>query len=213
MRHSALLAVALTALAAGACERATGPSSDALSADEARAVAAAVDDASTSVVDSRSQSGANSSVASLPGAAADVFTNHGTVSVSRDCPSGGTTTLTGDQTLVVNADSGTATLDLTASKAHAACAFTHGQDEKITVDGTVSLVAHRELSRDGKASGSQTHQGTLSYTTSDGRSGTCDVDLTAEFDLDVAAGTASHAVSGTVCGRTVDINSTWTRNG
>jgi hypothetical protein len=213
MRYAAVLTLALVGLSAAACDRATRTDAASLSAEEARALAAAVDGASAAVVDSRSKSGANLSLADLPGAAADVFTNHGNLSVSRDCPAGGSTSLSGEQTLVIDSDAGTLTLDVTASKAHAACAFRTEQGERITVDGTVSLVAHRALSSAGTASGSQTHEGSLSYTTSSGKSGTCEVDLTSAFDASQATGTATHTINGTVCGRAVDLTSTWTRTG
>ena len=72
-------------------------------------------------------------------------------------------------------------------------------------------LADRHLSgaEGGSASGSQTHSGSLDYVTSEGKEGTCLIDITTEFDA--TNDSASRTVQGTVCEQTVDVTTTWNR--
>ena len=206
MRHrSTPLILPLLGLALlGACDESTGPESDALTPEEARAVALAVDDGSTEAVDAESQP--SFAIAPSGGASMDRVTISNSFNVSAPCPLGGNAAVDGEGTLTIDDVLGEILFDLTASKAHEGCAFRTQQGLEVTLDGTVSLSADREL-RQGFAGGSQTHSGSLDFATSDGRRGTCVIDLTASFSL--AEGEASRLVSGTVCGHSVDAETVW----
>lgn len=208
-RHSALLGLAMLtpALLAG-CDTTTGPGAS-LTADEAEAVAVAIDDVSAAAIDVEGGSALRLSL-SPSGPSLDVFTRTDDFAVSRDCALGGTVAVSGDRTVTIDTDAGTISAQLSATSSHDGCGIRTRQGKEIDIDGDVTLVADRELSRAG-ARGTHTHTGTLTYVTADGKEGTCEIDLTTE--LTAGDGAATRTVVGTVCGRVVDATSSWRRSG
>jgi hypothetical protein len=207
MRHrTTSLVLPLLGLALlGACDKSTGPE-DGLTPAEARAIALAVDNGGTQAVDGEA-SGA--SLALIPSGPASM--NRVTVTKDFDvtvpCPRGGSAAVKGNGGLVLDDVAGEILLDLTGTSTQAECAFRTDKGLDVTLTGGLDFVAHREL-RQGEASGSQSHKGSLDYVTSDGRAGTCAVDLEASFNL--TGSNATHNVAGTVCGQEVSANTTWT---
>jgi hypothetical protein len=202
-----LLALPLLALTLAACEETTGPESE-LTASEAAALAVALDNGSSAAVDPAADAeGAEFALLPSGEAAQAVTTRTDDFAFDVPCPRGGTSNLSGEHVLVIDTDEGFITVDVTAAKGHSACAFRTNEGVDITVDGTVSFVAAREL-REGLASASQTHSGSLDFVTSDGKEGTCEIDITTEFTL--VPGEATRSIFGSICGHDVDVSTTWT---
>jgi hypothetical protein len=208
VNRRSLLALPLLGLMVAACDDSTAPESQQLSASEAAALAVALDNASSTAVDPEADTeGPDFLLAPSEGAAQSVTTRTDAFDVDVPCPRGGTSNLSGEHVLVIDTDEGFITVDVTASKGHEACVFRTSEGVDITVDGTVSFVAAREL-REGLAAASQTHSGSLDYVTSDGKEGTCPIDITTEFSL--TPGQASRTILGSVCGHEVDVSTSWT---
>jgi hypothetical protein len=157
---------------------------------------------------------------------------HGTTTMRTEreapCPQGGSIESVTVVTAVVDTVAKTGSVSTESTDTPEACAF--NVDERnttlqlianpntvITITGAPSIVMESETSYSweeagesgrrgrftrGASNGSQT--GSFTYTTSDGRSGTCAVDLTFEFDPD----TRTHTIGGTFCGQTVEESNT-----
>jgi hypothetical protein len=207
MRHrTTSLALSLLGLALlGACDKSTSPE-DALTPAEARAIALAVDNGDTQAVDGEA---GGASFALIPSGGAS--TNR--VSVTKDfdvtvpCPRGGSAVVTGSGAVVADDVAGEILFDLNGASTESSCAFRTDKGLDVQLTGNLDFVAHREL-RQGEASGSQSHKGSLDYVLGDGRSGTCAIDLETSFSL--TAGNATRNVAGSVCGHNVSANTTWT---
>lgn len=205
-KRSSIFALPLLCVALGACDEATRPASAALTAAEASALAAAVDNGSSASVDPQADE-PSFSLSPSAGPTLAVTTRTDQFSLDVACPKGGTSTLSGEHVIVIDSEEGFITVDVTASKGHEACVFRTQQGVDITVDGTLQFVAEREL-RQGLASASQTHSGSLDYSTSEGKSGTCPIDITTSFTL--TPGAATRTILGSVCGHDVDLTTSWT---
>lgn len=205
-RRITTLALPLACFALAACDDSTSPESS-LSAQEAAALAVALDNASSASVDQAQSSGASFSLSPSGKLAQAVSTRTDDFDFSVPCPRGGTTSLDGQSVFVINTDEGFITLDVTASKGHAACGFRTDQGVDVTVDGTIEFVAEREL-REGLIAASNSHSGSLDFVTSDGKEGTCEIDFTTAFSL--TTGSATREIAGSVCGHSVDVSTTWT---
>ena len=127
---------------------------------------------------------------------------------SRNCPAGGTVTLSGTVTRTRD-DEGT-TFDVSATGAWNDCARRGRRGITRTLNGTFTLTAHREIVN-GQHNGQQTttKAGSFTWTSSDGRSGQCDFDITSTRYPDERRRT----VQGTVCGHTIDRTVDWNRQG
>lgn len=203
-----LLTLPLLGLTLAACDDSTGPEPQQLTASEAAALAVALDNSSSTAVDEEADAEApNHALLPSNGAARDVITRTDVFNVNLPCPRGGTANLDGDLAIEINGDEGFITLDLIASQSHAACAFRTNEGVDITVDGALDFVAAREL-REGLASASQSHSGSLEYVTSDGKEGTCAIDISTAFSL--TPGEATRTIVGSVCGHAVDVSTSWT---
>jgi hypothetical protein len=140
------------------------------------------------------------------GASADVLgdqvTRSASFSVERSCPNGGTVRFQGTRTGVGDAEARTWEITLDATRTHDACSF-RGRRESVIVTRTGAIrVEGRHFYREGRPEGVQTQRqhGSFEWSTSDGRAGTCEVDLTSERD----PATRTHRVFGSFCGRTID---------
>lgn len=135
-----------------------------------------------------------------------VGTHTARIDVTLECPRGGSANLQGEQALVIDTDEGYITLDVTATQDHTGCGFRTGEGVDVVIDGGVSLVAAREL-REGLISASQGHSGSLTYSTSDGKAGTCALDINTSFVLE--PGAISRSIVGNVCGHSVEVTTSW----
>ena len=123
---------------------------------------------------------------------------------ARRCPAGGSVTIAGRTTGEAHRESRSLTTETTAVKTDVDCAFGTPRGIVITVTGDPNVVmrANRKLVN-GTPSGPQTQsqKGAYTYRTSDGRSGSCTIDVTSTFDP--AAMTMT--LRGTNCGRAIDV--------
>lgn len=201
-------ALALTAMAVTACDKTTDPSAS-LTPAEARAIALAIDDAGLAAVDAKASDGAQLNLTPTR-PAADILEHTGDFSFSGQCDLGGVAALAGDGFWKIDSDAGTIEFGVTATADYNACAFKTNNDIDIELDGVVDFAAERMLdTQQGLATGSQSYEGSLDYVTSDGKEGTCSVDVAAEFSL--TQNNASRTVAGSVCGQSVNATTTWTK--
>lgn len=127
----------------------------------------------------------------------------GEFSWTRNCPGGGQVKVEGSFERQVDREAGTAAVWVDAEKKKEECVHQRG-DVEITVNAEASLEAHREWVKNGEswelAAATKWIEGEFSYVTSDGREGSCEFELHAEWDP-VAA---QVHVTGSYCGREVD---------
>lgn len=199
-----LLTASVALLALAACSDTLG-NGDQLATEDVNAVTDEMVNMALDGVDA----GVGQAFASAPGpqgAPAVEWTR--TFTETRSCPAGGTMTLSG--TVSGNVDRATRSGSITVSHTLALddCARTRGDvtvtvntDPPITFAGTVTIDA-------GQRSGEFTKTGTFLWETSDGRSGSCEINLKIVRNAD---GTGS--VTGTACGREVNRTFTRGRNG
>lgn len=201
-----LLALALTAAAVSACDKTTDPNAS-LTAEEARAIALAVDDAGLAATEAKASSGAQFALTPTR-PTLDLVTHSGDFSFSGACDLGGTAALSGEGSWAIDTNAGTIDFDATATGTYVGCSFETDKDVEIELDGSVAFAADRHLEQ-GLISGSQSYEGSLDYLTSDGKEGTCPIDVSAEFSL--SQNNASRTVNGSVCGQSVNATTTWTK--
>ncbi len=127
------------------------------------------------------------------------------ISRSRACPAGGSISVEGEITIDGDRESGTVTVDLTATRTHDDCTFERNGGT-VTVNGSGTITAHRNLV-DGEPVGLQTttNEGSNTITRDDGESRTCSFSITSVRDPE--AGTLT--VTGNMCGREIDRTVTW----
>lgn len=196
LRHLSLLA-GLTLLTA-ACSDLSGPDQQ-LTDDEAAFLAeefasVALDGVTSSMAGSPGTAGAPAYAA-----AAGPITWERSFTETRPCPAGGTRTTSGTSKGTIDSETHSGTVEVSHTLSMDDCARTRDSvtitvntDPAIVMAGTVIIEAgHR-------ASGSFTKTGTFLWTTSDGRSGSCEVNLTITWGAD-----GGHTVTGTMCGKEI----------
>lgn len=203
MRSPASAAVLLlVGLGAAACSAPVAPDGPAIDAADAAYLAGEISTQGSDVV------------APAMSYTRDWGTTSGTVTTTwtqtRTCPAGGDVMVDGTIVRTRNRETRTGTIDIQATTTHRACAFTRGNGVTVTLDGDPGITmeaTHRFV--DGAPSGLQTltQKGGFTFATSDGRSGSCAIDLVSTFDP--ATGTTT--ISGTSCDRTVSVVRTRTR--
>ena len=131
-----------------------------------------------------------------------------TFSITKQCPRGGSTKFEGSVTGTADRVAHDLTLDATATRTDANCAF-DTRDGVLTLNGNPNLnyTAHLNIVN-AALSGLQTatHKGSFTWSRTGG-SGTCDVDITRTFD----PSTKTLTIKGSFCGHTIDV--TKTKNG
>lgn len=200
-----IFAIAFTAVTVAGCDKATDPNAS-LSAVEARAIASAIVEPGSAALEAQqSQSASLSLTPTRP--AQDILTHAGSFDFSGGCDLGGTATIAGSGSIIVDTGVGTIDLEIDATGTYADCEFETDNDIGIALDGSVDFVADRHLEQ-GLVTGSQSYAGSLGYVTSDGKEGTCPIDIAASFSL--SQGAASRTITGNVCDQSVDVTTTWT---
>jgi hypothetical protein len=133
-----------------------------------------------------------------------------TLNDTAPCEGGGTVALNGSMTANVDQSGNSGTFGFNYTVTPSGCKTTSG-DKTFTISGDPNLKAKGDFSfssgtNSSTFEGSLTYNGKFSWTSSDGRAGSCGVDLTANYDFTFGGITAtgSASVSGTVCGVTVN---------
>jgi hypothetical protein len=171
-----------------------------LSTAEAAALAAIVADLALDQGFSAAGSGAQT--APTPGLAAVPISIDTDVQFNASCPEGGTVGVAAALTGTVDPDLGTIDLSMTVVQTHAACRATEPDSGiQFTLNGSPSL----SVSMDLVSSAQGTYSTTASFTggvewDTDGRSGTCTMNLSMTASGNPASQSGSGSVSGTVCG-------------
>jgi len=208
MYRKLLLPGALAAaVVLAACDKGTtGPDgSSQLSAEDARALAGETGDQDGAFMDGFAGPSFNKTAAG-PQFATTVTT---TFTRTRTCPQGGSVKLEG--THVVTADPAThsGSVAFSATRTETACVFSRGE-RTITINGNPNTVLTSNQSWTNGVRGvrTATKKGSFTWSRSDGKSGTCNVDVTATWDP------ATHTlhVQGTFCNQTVDVTRTWSQS-
>jgi len=133
------------------------------------------------------------------------FPINNTFSVTRQCPRGGQSALSGTVTGSGDRVAHNLTLDATATRTDTDCAF-DTRDGVLTLSGSLTYNAHLNIVN-AALSGLQTasHKGSFSWSRTGG-SGTCDVDITRTFD----PSTKTLTIKGSFCGHVIDVTKTKT---
>ncbi len=128
---------------------------------------------------------------------ADININR-TVSVTAPCNVGGEISLNGSVDGTVDDETFASDIEMGLDVEFDACGI-ESEQNTLSVDGEIQFDAHFVIS-EGGFSTDGTQVGGFSFTTNDGRSGSCAIDI--DFSASYAEGTsAQSSVSGTVCGR------------
>ncbi len=201
------IALALTAVVAAGCDKTTDPTSS-LTPSEIRAIVLAVDDAGLEVVNQH-QSGSPYLNLTPTRPSTDILEHSGSFSFSGECDLGGTAGITGTGSYRFDTEAPTIDVGLDATATYSACRFESDDDVEIALTGAVVFGASRHAGV-ALVSGTQSYAGSLEYDMSNGKQGTCLIDIEADFSLQ--QGAASRSITGSVCSQSVDVTQSWTAN-
>jgi hypothetical protein len=203
-----LLSGAALLFAVAACSDSTGTSATISQAD-ANQLASDVDAVSTlgttdfglgaSFSVSIDPSGASATIAATPFPINTQFT------VTKQCPRGGQVVIAGGITGTGDRTTHDLSVEAVATRTDTDCAF-DTRNGVLTLNGNPNIAYDAKLNIvNGALSGlqTQTHKGSFKWARTGG-SGTCDVDITSSFD----PATHTVTVTGTFCGRTVNVTRT-----
>ncbi len=196
-------AMTLVLTVAGGCEDSAGPSSD-LDVEEVTLLALETDGLTGLMVDDLM---VGLGIIGLDPSGVGPRQGSGPFTRTRDCPAGGTITVSG--TVERTANEGVVEWNVEGNGTWANCARTR-RELTLTINGQFEFESHRKHVN-GAPEGPQTSSksGSYTWTRSDGKSGTCEFSVTSTRDPE--AGTRT--VKGTVCGREIDRTVEWTRRG
>lgn len=205
-----VLAAVVVAMAAGACGESPaglGDGVQALSAAEARVLAADFEAIGASVVDGELAEPLFSA-APAPGGPAAATSVDVTFTRTRACPLGGSVTVAGRTTGTVDRAARSASRVTDATRTEQGCVFAVRDGATLTLNGSPNVALHAEHSVTGGVPGKRTltQKGAFAWTRSTGQSGTCTVDLASEYD----PATRTATVNGTFCNQTIRITRTRT---
>lgn len=203
-RKPVLAALAAAALLAAGCDKnATAPTADALESADAALLAEELD----ALTGAALSAGIGSAVlfSEIPANGAPLPVDRSFTSTRR-CPGGGSVAMAGTTKGEVDMAARSLTLETSATRTESACAFPSRRagGATLTVDGNpnVAIRASHKLAG-GQPAGPQTitQKGAFKWSASDGRSGSCTLDLTSTVDF----ATVTYSVKGTMCGQAVDV--------
>jgi hypothetical protein len=207
LKQSYLVCSAGLVLAIAACSDSTGLSNG-ISQEDANQLAADMDAMSTLGTNDIGLGASFSVMIDVTGSSASVSAPipiDNQFTVTKQCPQGGQVVIAGRTTGTGDRTTHSLSLETVATRTDTNCAFEtrHGVltingNPNITFDGKVNIV-------NGALSGLQTatHKGSFTWARTGG-SGTCDVDLSSSYD----PATHTATVTGTFCGRTVNVTRT-----
>lgn len=120
----------------------------------------------------------------------------------------GTVTIAGSMSVNVNDQTGAGTFGFDYTLTPHGCQVITASDLVFTLDGDPNLQVDGEFSfSETGAEGTLNYNGGFAWEASDGRAGSCGVDLTANYDFNFSTtgtSSASATLTGTVCGVTVN---------
>jgi hypothetical protein len=209
MNRKLLLPTLAAVLALAACDKGvTGPSgsSSSLSPSDVRALAGETGDQDGAMLDAAGGPSFNMTPAGPQFATTTVTT---TFTRMRTCPQGGdvklegTSTVTGDRAT----QTGSATFD--ATRTDNACAFNHdGVTITVTGNPNVKLTASQSVTAGVPGVRTASKVGSFNWSTSNGRSGTCAVNVTHTW----TPATHTLHIQGSFCNQTIDVTRTWSQS-
>lgn len=132
----------------------------------------------------------------------DIRSDGSTFERTRACPMGGSVTVTGTVERAIDRATQSGTLAVNATRVENACAVQQRNGITVTITGkpNTSLTVTQSFNKGVPGVLTQTQKGAFSWTRSNGKSGTCTLELTSTFD----PATRSVSIKGTFCGRAVD---------
>ena len=204
----ALLALA-AALLAGCGRDATAPAASELGSADAALLAEELDVLTSTVLGAQ----IGSLVFALPDNAEPVPINR-SFTGTRQCPAGGSVAVAGTASGELDWAARSLTIETTATRTENACAIPARKQggATLTLNGNPNVVVTgRQKIVAGQPVGPQTltQKGGFTWSSSDGRSGSCTLDLTSTLDF----ATQTYTVKGTMCGQTVDVSKHGVRPG
>jgi hypothetical protein len=139
----------------------------------------------------------------------DLNAGAGTFERTHACPAGGSVTVSGTVDRTIDRATQTGTLAVSAKRVENACAVKQRNGVTVTVTGQPNTAIGVTASFNKGVPGviTQTQKGAFAWSRSNGRSGTCAIDLTSTFD----PATRTATIKGSFCGRPVDETRTRTR--
>lgn len=204
MKRGTIGAIAAAALLA-ACGKADDPAGakgDQLTRAEALvivdAIAMATNEDHTAII----EGGASSPAGAAPGTITVEHTS------THPCPADGQIAVALQAALTYDEEAQSLEYDAEGSLTHQACGVVH-EDVTITVDGDPNITFGTHASFSGGTAAepiTESVEGAFLWSTSDGRSGRCVIDLEKVTDL-VAK---RHTLQGEACGHTIERTITWT---
>lgn len=132
----------------------------------------------------------------------DIRSDGSTFERTRACPMGGSVTVSGTVERAIDRASQSGTLAVNAKRVENACAVQQRNGITVTITGkpSTSLTVTQSFNKGVPGVLTQTQKGAFAWTRSNGKSGTCALDLTSTFD----PATRTVTVKGAFCGRVVD---------
>ena len=212
MQLRALTVLALAAVALAGCEDVLGTDGD-LTDDEVEGLADDIVATSFDVTGPDASAVDADRTVDAHIVAADPITSRTEFVTTRSCPAGGQLVVQGTREREWDRETRSGTSDLSLTKTHEDCARTLRRAHvTIALNGApnVAVKAHHAW-QNGHRVGLQTlsMEGRVDWETSDGRSGTCAIDVDAVFDPE----THTRTVTGTICHRTIERTTTWNHQG
>jgi hypothetical protein len=128
-----------------------------------------------------------------------------TFSITRQCPRGGQTAFAGSVVGTADRVAHNLTLDATATRTDTNCAF-DTRNGVLTLSGNPNIAYTGHLNIVNAAPvglQTQTHKGSFTWSRTGG-SGTCDVDITSQYD----PSTKTLTIKGSFCGKVIDVTKT-----
>jgi hypothetical protein len=178
-----------------------------LSAEDVQALAGEMGDQDGVIMDGFGGPGANfNKTATGPRFATTVLTSF---DHTRTCSQGGSVKLEGIHTLTFEPATLSGSATFYATRVEGACVFSRGGNTiTITASPNTLLTASQSWTNGVRGVRTATKKGSFSWAHSNGRSGTCNVDVTATWNP------ATHTlhVKGTFCHQTVSVTRTWTQS-
>lgn len=200
------LALAVCALTLTACDDDALAPADGLSELDVQFLALEIDAALGFVLDDYYATSANGPEGVEAQAVEPVTTTY-SYERSRECAAGGSISVAGTGTRVVDRETGTVDVSGSGTRTRTDCARTRG-DVTLTTNGTGTFTHERHWAvREVTGTWTRSQSGDFEWTRSTGESGSCSYELTTT--VDTGAGTAS--TTGTICGREIDRSASWDR--